>query len=706
MTNNKRKIDSRSPQQGESPDSKIYKQSEGNSPQIQYAKRQGLSPTKTKSSVSLNDKGKQMFPPSETLIITSRAKKFLLLTLNSLHYLIITMIGSVNDQAIEIKPLKNSVLVYAPSETIRRKILGLTKLVEAAATKEINENKVTKNRVYKVIPKPVDTEILNIKKQETMLRQTGVDIKIVKQLGKAGYLLVTLSDKDSKLKSIPLTSQGQNLEYDLPPYKPNPKFCTKCASLGHYAKQCRKSINTCIKCAGKHATKNCNGKNLKCNNCGGKHQAIDKSCPKYIFQKQVLENVYSYKMSFDQAKQKAKQKGEPIPKIINSPVSEDETIPKIISTSNVTPGKSYADSVKSKVINNDTDIISDNEANMSPVDNPEINIDQNLNIETENTQIEDQTPSIPNKDRKNISDIRKTIIKPPSKDVTNLKNWETLITEIRNIADYQVLITEVVGVSVNCQNNKINIVKVYRSPNQDIKFNDYQEVLPNLSDNIVLLGDFKSRSSMWGSSTTDSNGNIIEKVIDQNNMIILNDGTGTFQTVTGNRTQIDLTLVSASLANDSQWSVLDDQLGSDHFPVLTVLNAKPVKNKVCTPQRWIYDKADWHRFTTLCNEINIDNIKHDDIEIFNQHFCEVVTKIADETIPKTSGTVHTRKNCPWWNDDCTNAKKKKIISVINIEYMINQNQKKIMNYIKLQSRSLNVSLIRQKLTTGNISVTN
>ncbi|CAG2219010.1 unnamed protein product [Mytilus edulis] len=395
-----------------------------------------------------------MFPPSETLIITSRAKKFLLLTLNSLHYLLTTMIGGVNDQAIEIKPLKNSVLVYAPSETIRRKLLGLTKLgnfqikvskfdtdhkqkitIQAAATKEINENKVTKNRVYKVIPKPVDTEILNIKKQENMLRQTGADIKIVKQLGKAGYLLVTLSERDSILKSIPLNNQGQNIEYDLLPYKPNPKFCTKCASLGHYAKQCRKSINTCIKCAGKHETKNCNGKNLKCNNCGGKHQAIDKSCPKYIFQKQVLENMYSHKMSFDQARQKAQQKCETIPKIIKSPVSGDETIPKIISTSNVTPGKSYADSVKSKVINNDTDVISDNEATMSPVDNPEISVDKNLNIETENTQIEDQTPSIPNKDRKNISDIRKTIIEPSSQDISDLKNWENLITEIRHIAD-------------------------------------------------------------------------------------------------------------------------------------------------------------------------------------------------------------------------------------------------------------------------------
>ncbi|CAC5425453.1 unnamed protein product [Mytilus coruscus] len=114
---------------------------------------------------------------------------------------------------------------------------------------------------------------------------------------------------------------------------------------------------------------------------------------------------------------------------------------------------------------------------------------------------------------------------------------------------------EVEGVSVNCQNNKINIVNVFRPPNQDIKFNDYQQVLHNLTDNKVLLGDFNRRSSLWGSNTTDSNGNIIEKVIDQNNMIILNDG-------------------------------------------------------------------------------------------------------VDETIPKTSGTIHARKNCPWWNDDCTNAKKK------------------------------------------------
>ncbi|CAC5390840.1 unnamed protein product [Mytilus coruscus] len=253
---------------------------------------------------------------------------------------------------------------------------------------ENKANKVNKSRVYKVIPKPVDTEIINIQKLESMLGQTGIDIKIVNQLGKAGYLLVTLAEKHSQLKSIPLYDQGQ--EYDLLPYKPNPKFCTKCASLGHYAKQCKKSANTCIRCAGRHTTKKCNNKKIKCKKCGGNHQTIDRLCPLYIFQKQVLEDMKSNKMSFEQAKQKAQQKGETIPKLISSPVSKGETIPKLISSQIVSPGKSYADTVKSNVFNNDTATINESEAN---------DIDEIIDNETENTHI-DQTPSIPNKDRK------------------------------------------------------------------------------------------------------------------------------------------------------------------------------------------------------------------------------------------------------------------------------------------------------------------
>ncbi|CAC5412909.1 unnamed protein product [Mytilus coruscus] len=102
---------------------------------------------------------------------------------------------------------------------------------------------------------------------------------------------------------------------------------------------------------------------------------------------------------------------------VTSPGTKGETIPKLISSQIETPsksyadtgksyadtGKSYANTVKSNVINNDTTIINESEANVSQIDNPEINIEEISDNETENKEIVDNTPSILNKERKNIS---------------------------------------------------------------------------------------------------------------------------------------------------------------------------------------------------------------------------------------------------------------------------------------------------------------
>lgn len=59
----------------------------------------------------------------------------------------------------------------------------------------------------------------------------------------------------------------------------------------------------------------------------------------------------------------------------------------------------------------------------------------------------------------------------------------------------------------------------------------------------------------------------------------------------------------------------------------------------------------------LCDNIDKTDVENDDINIFNQNLCEVITKIAEVTIPKTSGKIHERKNCPWWNEECTRSKR-------------------------------------------------
>lgn len=225
--------------------------------------------------------------------------------------------------------------------------------------------------------------------------------------------------------------------------------------------------------------------------------------------------------------------------------------------------------------------------------------------------------------------------------------------------DFQAENIEITGVTINCQNDKINIVNMYRPPDQTLNFQDYTKLFNNINQNLVLLGDYNARSSLWGSIKTDKNGQVLEDLIQHMDLIVLNDGSGTRLDNNGNTSEIDLTFVSPSLTKDSQWAVLEDPLGSDHFPILTVLKSKPIKNEVCTAQRWIYDKANWHLFSKICQNVKIQDVKHQDINIYNSNICQQITSIADAAIPKTKGKVHIRKNCPWWNTQCTEAKKVK-----------------------------------------------
>nr|CAI5818691.1 unnamed protein product [Callosobruchus analis] len=42
------------------------------------------------------------------------------------------------------------------------------------------------------------------------------------------------------------------------------KICFKCCGLNHYSKDCKKSEQICIKCAGNHKVSKCNSAQLKC----------------------------------------------------------------------------------------------------------------------------------------------------------------------------------------------------------------------------------------------------------------------------------------------------------------------------------------------------------------------------------------------------------------------------------------------------------
>ncbi len=83
--------------------------------------------------------------------------------------------------------------------------------------------------------------------------------------------------------------------------------------------------------------------------------------------------------------------------------------------------------------------------------------------------------------------------------------------------------------------------------------------------NIIKCGDFNAHNGSWGSKNTDNNGIIIESFIEEHSLVCLNDGKPTRMHIIKAGMSC---LASAALAGKCTQSGHEDNLGSDHWPVV------------------------------------------------------------------------------------------------------------------------------------------
>ena len=131
------------------------------------------------------------------------------------------------------------------------------------------------------------------------------------------------------------------------------------------------------------------------------------------------------------------------------------------------------------------------------------------------------------------------------------------------------IVTDLEAVALTVVLDKqITTCSIYLPPHAAFTNADIQSLLDQLPSPFLLLGDFNAHNPLWGGDILDSEDMVIEDIINNNNVVLLNDGTMTYHNLYfDSYSAIDLSISSPDIALDFNWSVNEYLNGSDHFPI-------------------------------------------------------------------------------------------------------------------------------------------
>lgn len=228
---------------------------------------------------------------------------------------------------------------------------------------------------------------------------------------------------------------------------------------------------------------------------------------------------------------------------------------------------------------------------------------------------------------------------------TSIYVRDTYYTEVIDVTSS----LEVTAVSVWCP-NRLTICNVYIPPDRAIVEEDLTDLLSQLPPPYLLLGDFNAHHPLWGSEKASPAGKIIEKILNNNDITILNTGEAThISSFSGKTSSIDLSFSDPRSAAELAWQVLDSTHDSDHFPIIlsTNRNLPPPQSHTC----WNLRSVDWTAFSETADEaIRLLRLP-EDINTCVSQFTSAIVESAQKHIPRKTHNPRL-KQVPWWSKEC------------------------------------------------------
>ena len=198
------------------------------------------------------------------------------------------------------------------------------------------------------------------------------------------------------------------------------------------------------------------------------------------------------------------------------------------------------------------------------------------------------------------------------------------------------------------------LVSLYKPPHVVATRNDWENIFNQLNDRVLVCGDFNSHHRVWGSGYESSQGEILNDTLENTDLIILNNGKPTKITPPNHsRSAIDITLASSQLVSFANWDVLDDAMGSDHYPIFIRLKFKHTTGTIFPSRKWKDSMADWDRYQQFL-ETKLTDVTFD---VSNENLYTLLSNAMEDSatlsMPKTKPTINPKHSLPfWWDDEC------------------------------------------------------
>ena len=197
---------------------------------------------------------------------------------------------------------------------------------------------------------------------------------------------------------------------------------------------------------------------------------------------------------------------------------------------------------------------------------------------------------------------------------------------------------------------RITICNIYINPQQNFSQADLEHLSQQLPRPYILTGDFNSHHTLWYGLEPDARGKVIENFILENDINILDENENTYEIYRDGilyKSHIDLTLVTPDLQPDLDWTTLEDNGGSDHFPIVIGINKSYDFNTVT---KWNLKKANWEYYRELAI-FGMPSESFKDVDELTDYIVNTLNSAANQAI----GKIKIEKGKipkPWWTNEC------------------------------------------------------